>query len=150
MKFFKQWASTPDLSHSPIICNNNTMDIEFQVQMRQSDKCGSVRNDDIFNLHLGSGAGPWVSIPCILQDTSHIYWFHLPKQLTRKKTKNPEMRLNSQQIVLYCLGLCTQNPGLREVDLQPSPKERQWPDQDAEIRKKDPHFHYFFLFPCYC
>ena len=24
--------------------------------MRQSDKCGSVRNDEIFNLHLGSGA----------------------------------------------------------------------------------------------
>ena len=50
--------STPHLSHSPIICNNNTMDIEFLVQMRQSDKCGGVRNDDIFNLHLGSGAGP--------------------------------------------------------------------------------------------
>ena len=32
----------------------------------------------IFNLHLGSGASPWVSIPCLLQDTSHIYWFHPP------------------------------------------------------------------------
>ena len=31
------------------------MDIEFLLQMRQSDICGSVRNDDIFNLHLGSG-----------------------------------------------------------------------------------------------
>ena len=31
------------------------------------------------------------------------------------------MRFNSQQIVLYCLGLHTQNPGLREVDLEPSP-----------------------------
>ena len=49
--------STPHLSHSPIICNNNTMDTELLVQMRQSDKCGGVRNDDIFNLHLGSGAG---------------------------------------------------------------------------------------------
>ena len=29
------------------------MDTEFLVQMRQSNKCGSVRNDDIFNLHLG-------------------------------------------------------------------------------------------------
>ena len=71
----------------PNICNNNTVDIEFLVQMRQSDKCGKVRNDDIFNLHLGSGAGPWVSIPCLLQDTSHIYWFHPPKQLTRKKQR---------------------------------------------------------------
>ena len=37
-----------------------------------------------------------------------------------KRTKNPEMRSNSQQIVSYCLGLRTQNPGLR--DLEPSPK----------------------------
>ena len=32
------------------------------------------------------------------------------------------MRFKSQQIVLYHLGLHTQNPGLREVDLEPSPK----------------------------
>ena len=42
--------------------------------------------------------------------------------INQKKAKNPEMRFNSQQIVLYCLGLHTQNPGLREVDLDPSPK----------------------------
>ena len=41
----------------PIIHNNNTMDTEFLVQLRQSNKCRSVRNDEIFNLHLGSGAG---------------------------------------------------------------------------------------------
>ena len=73
------------LSHPPIIHTNNTMDTEFLVQMRQSSQCGSVRNDEIFTLHLGSGAGPWLSITCLLQDSSHIYWFHLPKQLTRKK-----------------------------------------------------------------
>ena len=85
----KPWyeATTPHLSHPPIIHNNNIMDTEFQVQMRQSDKCGSVRNYEIFNLHLGSGAGPRVSIPCLLQDTSYIYWFHPPKQLTRKKQR---------------------------------------------------------------
>ena len=32
------------------------------------------------------------------------------------------MRSNSQQIVSYCIGLRTQNPGLREVDLEPSPR----------------------------
>ena len=32
------------------------MGTEFLVQMRQSDECGSVRNDDIFDLNLGSGA----------------------------------------------------------------------------------------------
>ena len=42
--------------------------------------------------------------------------------INQKKAKNPEMRFNSQQIVSYCLGLRTQNPGLREVDLEPSPK----------------------------
>ena len=48
----------PELSHPPIIHNNNTMDAEFLVQMRQSNKCGNVRNDEIFNLHLGSSVGP--------------------------------------------------------------------------------------------
>ena len=46
-----------------------------------------------------------------------------PAQTTNhKKAKNPEIRFNSEQILLYCLGLHTQNPGLREVDLEPSPK----------------------------
>ena len=35
-----------------------------------------------------------------------------------KKTK----LLTCQQVVLNSPGLCTQNPGLREVDLEPSPK----------------------------
>ena len=48
----------PPISPPPTICNNNTMEIEFLVQMGQSEKCGSVKNDDIFNLHLESGAGP--------------------------------------------------------------------------------------------
>ena len=43
-------------------------------------------------------------------------------ELDPEKTKNPEMRSNFQQIVVYCLGLHTENPGLREVDLEPSPK----------------------------
>ena len=107
------------LSHSPIFCNNNAMDMAFLVQIRQSNKCGSVRNDEIINLHLGSGAGPWVSIPCLLQDTSHIYWLHSPKTSNQKKTNNPEIRLNFQQIILYCLGLRTQNPGLR-AELSPN------------------------------
>ena len=32
------------------------------------------------------------------------------------------MRSKFQQIVLYCLGLPIQNPGLRRVDLKPSPE----------------------------
>ena len=32
------------------------------------------------------------------------------------------MRSNFQKIISYCFGLSTQNPGLREVDLETSPK----------------------------
>ena len=75
------------------------------------------------NLHLGSGASPWVSIPCLLQDTSHIYWFHSLKTINHEKAMNWEMRSNFQQIISYWLSLHTQNPGLREIDLEPSPKK---------------------------
>ena len=37
--------------------------------------------------------------------------------------KNKESKNVIQQIVLNCLGLYTQNTGLREVDLEPSPKK---------------------------
>ena len=37
----------PHLSHPPITHNNNAKDTEFLVQMRQSNKCGSARNDEI-------------------------------------------------------------------------------------------------------
>ena len=46
------------LSHPLTIFNKNTIDTEFLVQIRESDKRGSVRNDGIFNLHVGSAAGP--------------------------------------------------------------------------------------------
>ena len=35
--------------------------------------------------------------------------------INQKKAENPEMRFNSQQMESYCLGLHTENPGLREV-----------------------------------
>ena len=59
------------------------------------------------------------------------------KQSTRKKTKNPEMRSNSQQIISYCLGIRTQNPGLREVDLKRSLREVVT-RLTSETRKKHP------------
>ena len=42
--------------------------------------------------------------------------------INQEKGKNPKMRSNFQQIVSYCLGLYTQNPGLREVTLEVGPK----------------------------
>ena len=94
----------------------------FLVQIRQSNKCGSVRNDEIINVHLGSDAGILSQHP--LPPARHQPHLLIPSAQTinQEKTKNPEMRSNFQQVVSYCLGLHTQNPGLREVDLEPSPK----------------------------
>ena len=39
-----------------------------------------------------------------------------------EETKIPEKRSSFQQMVWYCLGLHTQNPKLREVELEPSTK----------------------------
>ena len=100
------------------------MDTEFLVQMRQSNKSGSVRNDEISNLHLGSGAGPWVSIPCLLQGTSHIYGFHPPKQLTSKKQRTQKWDSTSNKsyrtVLVYVHRTQgserqTWNPALKEV-----------------------------------
>ena len=93
----------PHLSHaSPLIYSNKAMDKEFLVQMRQSSKCESVRKDEIFNLHLGSGAGPWGRIPCLVQESSPIYWFHPPKQVAwKKKEPRNEIQLPIDRIVLH-------------------------------------------------
>ena len=65
---------------------------------------------------------PSVRIRCLLQDTSYNYLFHLPKQSTRKKKRIQKWDPSSKQIISYCLGLCTQNSGPREVDLEASPE----------------------------
>ena len=67
---------------------------------RQSNKCGSVGNNEIINLDLGSGVGPWVSNPCVLQDTCHIYWFHPPKQPGKNKECRNEIELPTNLTVL--------------------------------------------------
>ena len=40
----------------------------------------------------------------------------------QEERKNSQKRSNSEQIILYCLSIRTQNLGLRELDLVPSPK----------------------------
>ena len=96
-------STTPHQSHPHIICNNNTMDMALLVQMKQSNKCRSVRNDEKINLPLGSGADPWVSISCLLHGTSHIYWFHLPKKPTSKKRRIQNWDSTSNK--LYCTAM---------------------------------------------
>ena len=89
----------------------------------------------LFNLHFGSVAGTWVTIPCLLQDTCHIHWLQPPnqstkkRQLTLKKDQNPN--------ILYCLGLHTQNSVLRKVDLEPSLKRRSDKIIMLILRKKN-------------
>ena len=74
---------------------------------------------------------------------SHIYWFHLTKTINEERTKNPEMRCNFQQIILYCLHPNKQNTGLREVHLEPSPKRGSdkinIPKQGRKTQKKAIH-----------
>ena len=71
---------------SPIVCNN-TMDKKFLLRLEQSNICGSVTTNKVFNWPLGSGASPLVSVAYFLQDTSYIHWFNLPKQSPRNKQR---------------------------------------------------------------
>ena len=82
-----------------------------------------VCNNEIFNLHLGLGASPSVSNPCLLQGTSHIDWLYLPKQSTNKKQKI----LQAQQTPNKYHGIALtympwQNLGLGEVDVEQIPQ----------------------------
>ena len=73
------------------------MDIEFLVQMRQSNKYGSVRNDDIFNFHLGSDAG-------FLSQSKYF------DQLSHKETKKTKKNKSKKRFV----GLIEKNLKLEE------------------------------------
>ena len=46
-----------------------------------------------------------------------------------RRNRNPEKRSSSQQIISHCLGLRTQNTGLREKDWEPSPKTDYYVDK---------------------
>ena len=127
----------PNLSIPPslgVTVQYNIVTMISLVQMEQCNGCGSVTDDVIFNSHFRSGAGPWVSIPCLLQNTSHSHWLYPPKQSFRKKQKIVKKRSTSHQIASYCLGLHPQNPVLREVDLEPSHKRGS--DKISRLRSR--------------
>ena len=73
-------------------------------------------------LTLGIGCGHLTQHPLPRASHQPHLLISSAQPINQKKTKSPEMRLNSKQIVSYCLGLCTQNPGLREADLEHSPE----------------------------
>ena len=93
----------PPTFPSPINWCNNTMLMRSLAQTRQCNGYGSARNDVIFNSHLGFGLGPWVSISYFLQETNHIHWLHLPRQIFKKKQKllRKDQTLNKS----YCIAL---------------------------------------------
>ena len=103
------------------------MDTEFLVQIRQSNKCANVKNDEIFNLHFQS-----VRALESARHQPHLL-IRSAQAISQKKAKNPHMRFNSQEIVSYCFGLRTQNRGLREVDLEPNPKRDRLATQLREV-----------------
>ena len=72
-------------------------------------------------LTLGTWCGPLSQHPLPPARHQPHLLIPSPQTINQKQAKKPEMRSNFQQIVSYCLGLHTQNPGLREVDLEPSP-----------------------------
>ena len=91
------------------------------AEMGHCNGCGSVRNV-LYSTHTwdllralesvspASCKTPATSIDSI-RPNNHL-----------RRNKNLERRSSSQQIKSYCLGPPTQNPGLREVDLEPSLK----------------------------
>ena len=89
-KKFKEYDTHRQYPHPNPNINKaslNTMIVVSLPQMKQCSGCGSVRNDEIFNLHLGCDVGPWVCIICFLQDTNHIQCLHPSKRLAKKKQK---------------------------------------------------------------
>ena len=54
---------------------------------------------------------------------------------TQEETRNLEKRSNTQDTQLNCLGLCSQNSGLRDRDLEPSPERHS--DKTDILRKKE-------------
>ena len=66
----------------------------------------------------------WALESAPLPPARHQSQLLIPSVQTTNKNKaeNPEIRFNSQKIVMYSICLCTQTPRLREVDLPPNPK----------------------------
>ena len=57
--------------------------------------------------------------------------------INQEEAKNYEKRTNFHEIVSYCLGVHRQNPGLRQVDLEPSPKRVSDKINRLNLRRKN-------------
>ena len=75
----------------------------FPIQIRQSKKCGSVRNDEIMNLPWDLVQALESAFPTYCKASATFIDSICLKESTGKKTKNPEMRSNSNKS--YCTAL---------------------------------------------
>ena len=94
------------------------MGTEFLIQIIQPNKRGMMK----YSTYTWALVWALESASTASCKTPATFIDPFAQTINQKKTKNPEMRFNSKQIVSYCLGLHTQNPGLREVDSEPSAK----------------------------
>ena len=73
----------------------------FLVQMRQSNKCGILGNDEIINLHLGSGAGLESASPASCKTpATFIDSTHPNNQAPKNKESRQEVQLPANWFVL--------------------------------------------------
>ena len=84
-------STIPHLSDPPIIHNNNIMDKEVLVQMRQSNKCESVRMMKYSTYTLGIWCRPLSQHP--LAPARHQPHLLIPsiQTINQKNPKNPEI-----------------------------------------------------------
>ena len=81
------------------------------VEIRQSHKCGGVMTDEIFNLPVGFGASPWVSIPCLVHGNQPNLLIPFTNTLNKKKAKKQEMRFYSRKLYPIALLYLHRNQG---------------------------------------
>ena len=104
------------------------------AQMRQSNGCGSVKND--IQVTLGIWCGPLSQYPLpSARDQPHPL-------ISSAQPINQEEILKKDQTSnklygIYCLHLCTHNSGLRVIDLESSPTQRKTKStKKPDIKKK--------------
>ena len=78
------------------------MGMAFLVQMRQSNKYGSVRNGEVINLHLVSGTLESASPASCKTPATFIDSIHPNNQQGKNKESRNEIQLPTNRIVLPC------------------------------------------------
>ena len=101
------------------------MDMTYLVQMRQSNKCGSVRNDKIptYPCNLVQALESASPASCKTPSTFTNSICSSTRKNQRVQKWDSALNKSNCTVLAYCLGPPTQNLGLRELDLKPSHKK---------------------------